>query len=93
MSCRNHACREVPHDAWKAAAKVNAQRSLVTRDRRVMLATGLFCNDDETVHQYVVSYLWKLPAAASLTNTVVLGLFMANDAPDLMSYSLGGGRT
>ena len=93
MSSRNHPCREVAHDAWKAAAKVNAQRSLVTRDRRVMLATGLFCNDDETVHQYVVSYLWKLPAVASLTNTVVLGLFMANDAPDLMSYSLGGGRT
>jgi hypothetical protein len=80
------------HEAWAAAARVNAQKALVTRGRRMMEAAGMFCKDDEAARLYVGAHLRKLAAAERLANTLALGLRKANGDADLMTYSLGGGR-
>ena len=79
-------------EAWAAAAAVNARRSLVTRGRRMMTADDVPCKDDEEARKYVLSHLRRLAAVARRTNTVALGLYKSNGQPDLMTYSLGGGR-
>ncbi len=78
--------------AWKAAAKINAQRALATRGRRMMAATGVACESDEKASLYAGAYLRKLSAATRLKNTLDLKLFKKNGDPALMTYSLGGGR-
>jgi len=77
--------------AWKAAAKMNAQRALATRGRRMMAEDGKACHSDEEARKYAGEYLRKLAGAARLKNTVALALFKDDGAPDLMTYSLGGG--
>ena len=58
----------------------------------MMTTDGVPCKDDEETKKYVLTYLRRLAAAARRTNTVALGLYKANDQPDLMTYSLGGDR-
>ncbi len=77
--------------AWKAAAKINAQRALVARGRRMMAEDGKECDSDEQAQKYAGDYLRKVAAAARLKNTVALALFKDDGTPDLMTYSLGGG--
>ncbi len=79
-------------EAWAAAAAVNTRRSLVTRGRRMMTADDVPCKDDEEARKYVMTHLRRLAAVARRTNTVALGLYKSNGQPDLMTYSLGGGR-
>jgi hypothetical protein len=77
-------------ETWSAAVK--SRRSLVTRGRRMMTADGVPCKDDEDTKKYVLAYLRRLAAAARHINTVALGLYKENGDPDVMTYSLGGGR-